>query len=47
MKSVESHQSVLLLTLIPVVFRIRNGMLFTKNSALVYAKNYANPQSGD
>lgn len=28
-------------TLIPVVFRIRNGMLFTKNFALVYAKNYA------
>lgn len=31
------------LTLIPGVFRIRNGMLFTENFALVYAKNYANP----
>lgn len=27
-------------TLIPVVFRIRNGMLFTENFASVYAKNY-------
>lgn len=28
-------------TLIPVVFCIRNGMLFTKNFVLAFAKNYA------
>lgn len=33
-----------MLTLIPVLFRIRNGMLFTENFSLVYAKNYESPE---